>query len=162
MATLNVIPAFTMPDNGYYAFALDIPGYNTAAKINGAVAFNLPVSGVEAEGYTVTDIVLFQGTVNSNSTITWSEMPTNLIMVDNGRAFYIGVITSGSPFYIGFVKNGTVINDPVIEPEIPDDEPFYPLPPVMPDSPQTPENPKTPFPLLGLTGILGALALRRR
>ena len=159
IATLNVMPSFTMPENGYYAFEIDAPGYNTEAKINGAVSFRLAVSGIEAEGYTVNDIVLFIGTVNSNGTVTWYKLPTNLVAVENGVAYYNAVVNSASPFYIGFVKSGTIVNNPIIEPDDPVDYPLYPLPPVVPD---TPETPQTPFPVFGVLGALGLFAVLRR
>ena len=161
IAVLNTQPAFTMPENGYYAFAIDAPGYNTEAKINGAISFQLAVSGIEAEGYTTEDIVLFHGIVNPNTSITWEELPTSLISVQNGAAFYKAAINSVSPFYIGFVKDGSIVNNPEeIQPDIPTEEPFYPIPPAVPETPETPE---TPAPIFGLVlGILGAVFLTRR
>ena len=160
VATLNVMPSFTMPKNGYYAFEIDMPGYNTEAKINGAVSFRLAVSGIEAEGYTVTDIVLFHGTVNANGAIVWDELPTNLLAVENGVAYYKASVNSGSKFYIGFLRSGTIVHDPIVEPgDDPVDEPLFPLPPIVPD---TPETPQTPFPVFGVLGALGLFAVLRR
>ncbi len=41
--TLNIKPTFAMPENGYYAFEIDAPGYNLDAKINGGLSFQIPV-----------------------------------------------------------------------------------------------------------------------
>ncbi|HJJ93334.1 MAG TPA: hypothetical protein O0X31_02170, partial [Methanocorpusculum sp.] len=89
----------------------------------------------------------------------WYKLPTNLVAVEYGVAYYNAVVNSASPFYIGFVKSGTIVNNPIIEPDDPVDYPLYPLPPVVPD---TPETPQTPFPVFGVLGALGLFAVLRR
>jgi len=168
--TLNIKPDFAMPENGFYAFEIDAPGYNLAAKINGGLSFQIPVADLEAAGFTANDIVLFHGTVGEDGTITWEALPTNLVRNEAGIAYYKAAIAGCSPFYIGFVKDGSVVNTEVIEPVIPDtpetpvtpDEPEV-LPPV--DTPDTPEQPaESPAPILGMVlgGLAAAVVLRRK
>jgi len=168
--TLNIKPTFAMPENGYYAFEIDSPGYNTDAKINGGLSFQIPVADLEAAGFTANDIVLFHGTVAEDGTITWEALPTNLVKNENGVAYYKAAINGCSPFYIGFVKDGSVVNTEVVDPVTPDtpetpvtpDEPEV-LPPV--DTPDTPEQPtESPAPILGMVlgGLAAAVVLRRK
>ena len=162
--TLNTKPTFTMPENGYYAFEIDAPGYNTDAKINGAISFQIPVADHEAAGYTAEDIILFHGTVAEDETIIWEVLPTNLVKNEDGVAYYKAAINSCSPFYIGFVEDGSVVNTEVVEPITPEqpvtpDEPEV-LPPV--DEPEIPEGPASPAPLLAVLVALGAAVVLRR
>ena len=165
--TLNTKPAFTMPENGHYIFAIDAPGYNTEAKINGAILFKLRIAEIEKAGWTEKDVVLFHGTVGEDGTITWEALPTNLVKNENGIAYYKAAINGCSPFYIGFVKDATIINEPVdpVTPETPEtpvtpDEPEV-LPPV--DTPETPEQPtESPAPILAVLAGLGAAVVLRR
>ena len=162
--TLNIKPDFAMPENGYYTFEIDAPGYNTDAKINGELSFQISVADLEAAGYTAEDIVLFHGTAAEDGTITWEALPTNLVKNENGVAYYKAAINSCSPFYIGFVKDGSIVNTEVVDPVTPPaDTPVTPnepevLPPV--DEPETPES---PAPILGvLVGLVAVVALRRK
>ena len=154
-----------MPENGFYAFEIDAPGYNTDAKINGGLSFQIPVADLEAAGWTAEDIVLFHGTVGEDGKITWEALPTNLVKNENGVAYYKAAINSCSPFYIGFVKDGSVVNTEVVDPVTPEtpvtpDEPEV-LPPV--DEPETPEEPtESPAPILAVLAGLGAAAVLRR
>ena len=166
--TLNIKPTFAMPENGYYAFEIDAPGYNTDAKINGGLSFQIPVADLEAEGFTANDIVLFHGTVAEDGKITWEALPTNLVKVENGIAYYKAAIAGCSPFYIGFVEDGSIVNTEVVDPVTPEtpetpvtpDEPEV-LPPV--DEPETPEQPtESPAPILAVLAGLGAAAVLRR
>ncbi len=164
--TLNIKPTFTMPENGFYAFEIDAPGYNTDAKINGGLSFQIPVSALEAAGFTAKDIVLFHGTAGEAGKITWEALPTNLVKNENGIAYYKAAINGCSPFYIGFVKDGSIINTEVVEPVTPPTEtPDVPntpgtLPPT--DTPDTPETPASPAPILAVLAGLGAVAALRR
>ena len=166
--TLNIKPTFAMPENGFYAFEIDAPGYNTDAKINGGLSFQIPVADLEAAGWTAEDIVLFHGTVGEDGKITWEALPTNLVKNENGVAYYKAAINSCSPFYIGFVKDGSVVNTEVVDPVTPEtpetpvtpDEPEV-LPPV--DEPETPEQPtESPAPILAVLAGLGAAVVLRR
>ena len=166
--TLNIKPTFAMPENGYYAFEIDAPGYNTDAKINGGLSFQIPVADLEAAGWTAEDIVLFHGTVGEDGKITWEALPTNLVKNENGVASYKAAINGCSPFYIGFVKDGSVVNTEVVDPGTPEtpetpvtpDEPEV-LPPV--DEPETPEQPtESPAPILAVLAGLGAAVVLRR
>ena len=166
--TLNIKPTFSMPENGFYAFEIDAPGYNTDAKINGGLSFQIPVADLEAAGWTAEDIVLFHGTVGEDGKITWEALPTNLVKNENGVAYYKAAINSCSPFYIGFVKDGSVVNTEVVDPVTPEtpetsvtpDEPEV-LPPV--DEPETPEQPtESPAPILAVLAGLGAAVVLRR
>ena len=166
--TLNIKPTFAMPENGFYAFEIDAPGYNTDAKINGGLSFQIPVADLEAAGWTAEDIVLFHGTVAEDGKIVWEALPTNLVKNENGVAYYKAAINSCSPFYIGFVKDGSVVNTEVVDPVTPEtpetpvtpDEPEV-LPPV--DEPETPEQPtESPAPILAVLAGLGAAAVLRR
>ena len=163
--TLNIKPTFAMPENGFYAFEIDAPGYNLDAKINGGLSFQIPVADLEAAGWTAEDIVLFHGTVAEDGKITWEALPTNLVKNENGVAYYKAAINSCSPFYIGFVKDGSVVNTEVVDPVTPEtpvtpDEPEV-LPPV--DEPETPEQPtESPAPILAVLAGLGAAAVLRR
>ena len=166
--TLNIKPTFAMPENGFYAFEIDAPGYNLDAKINGGLSFQIPVADLEAAGWTAEDIVLFHGTVGEDGKITWEALPTNLVKNENGVACYKAAINSCSPFYIGFVKDGSVVNTEVVDPVTPEtpetpvtpDEPEV-LPPV--DEPETPEQPtESPAPILAVLAGLGAAAVLRR
>jgi len=163
--TLNIKPTFDMPENGFYAFEIDAPGYNTDAKINGGLSFQIPVADLEAAGWTAEDIVLFHGTVAEDGKITWEALTTNLVKNENGVAYYKAAINSCSPFYIGFVKGGSVVNTEVVDPVTPEtpvtpDEPEV-LPPV--DEPETPEQPtESPAPILAVLAGLGAAAVLRR
>ena len=166
--TLNIKPDFAMPENGFYAFEIDAPGYNLDAKINGGLSFQIPVADLEAAGWTAEDIVLFHGTVAEDGKIVWEALPTNLVKNENGVAYYKAAINSCSPFYIGFVKDGSVVNTEVVEPTVPEtpetpvtpDEPEV-LPPV--DEPETPEQPtESPAPILAVLAGLGAAVILRR
>ena len=159
--TLNIKPTFAMPENGFYAFEIDTPGYNLDAKINGGLSFQIPVADLEAAGWTAEDIVLFHGTVAEDGKIVWEALPTNLVKVENGVAYYKAAIAGCSPFYIGFVKDGSVVNTEVVDPVTPEtpDEPEV-LPPV--DEPETPEQPESPAPILAVLAGLGAAAVLRR
>ncbi len=162
--TLNIKPDFDMPENGYYAFEIDAPGYNLDAKINGGLSFQIPVSELERAGFTEKDIVLFHGTAGEDGKITWEALPTNLVKNENGIAYYKAAINGCSPFYIGFVKNGAIINEPIVEPTVPE-TPVTPnepetLPPA--DTPETPETPASPAPILAILAGLGAVAALRR
>ena len=167
--TLNIKPTFAMPENGFYAFEIDAPGYNTEAKIYGGISFQIPVADLEAAGWTAKDIVLFHGTVAEDGKIVWEALPTNLVKNENGVAYYKAAIAGCSPFYIGFVKDGSVVNTEVVDPVTPEtpetpvtpDEPEV-LPPV--DEPETPEQPtESPAPILAVLAGLGAVvALRRK
>ena len=166
--TLNIKPTFAMPENGFYAFEIDAPGYNTNAKINGGLSFQIPVADLEAAGWTAEDIVLFHGTVGEDGKITWEALPTNLVKNENGVAYYKAAIAGCSPFYIGFVKDGSVVNTEVVDPVTPEtpvtpvtpDEPEV-LPPV--DEPETPEQPtESPAPILAVLAGLGAAVVLRR
>ena len=166
--TLNIKPTFAMPENGFYAFEIDAPGYNTDAKINGGLSFQIPVADLEAAGWTAEDIILFHGTVAEDGKIVWEALPTNLVKNENGVAYYKAAINSCSPFYIGFVKDGSVVNTEVVDPVTPEtpvtpDEPEV-LPPV--DEPETPElpteEPATPAPILAVLAGLGAAVVLRR
>ena len=166
--TLNIKPTFTMPENGFYAFEIDAPGYNTDAKINGGLSFQIPVADLEAAGWTAEDIVLFHGTVGEDGKIVWEALPTNLVKNENGVAYYKAAINGCSPFYIGFVKDGSVVNTEVVDPVTPEtpetpvtpDEPEV-LPPV--DEPETPEQPtESPAPILAVLAGLGAAVVLRR
>ena len=166
--TLNIKPTFAMPENGFYAFEIDAPGYNTDAKINGGLSFQIPVADLEAAGWTAEDIVLFHGTVGEDGKITWEALPTNLVKNENGVAYYKAAIAGCSPFYIGFVKDGSVVNTEVVDPGTPEtpetpvtpDEPEV-LPPV--DEPETPEQPtESPAPILAVLAGLGAAVVLRR
>ena len=160
--TLNTKPTFAMPENGFYAFEIDAPGYNLDAKINGGLSFQIPVADLEAAGWTAEDIVLFHGTVGEDGKITWEALPTNLVKNENGVAYYKAAIAGCSPFYIGFVKDGSVVNTEVVDPVTPEtpDEPEV-LPPV--DEPETPEQPtESPAPILAVLAGLGAAVVLRR
>ena len=163
--TLNIKPTFAMPENGFYAFEIDAPGYNLDAKINGGLSFQIPVADLEAAGWTAEDIVLFHGTVAEDGKITWEALPTNLVKNENGVVYYKAAIAGCSPFYIGFVKDGSVVNTEVVDPVTPEtpvtpDEPEV-LPPV--DEPETPEQPtESPAPILAVLAGLGAAAVLRR
>ena len=166
--TLNTKPTFAMPENGFYAFEIDAPGYNLDAKINGGLSFQIPVADLEAAGFTAKDIVLFHGTVAEDGKIVWEALPTNLVKNENGVAYYKAAINGCSPFYIGFVKDGSVVNTEVVDPVTPEtpetpvtpDEPEV-LPPV--DEPETPEQPtESPAPILAVLAGLGAAAVLRR
>ena len=163
--TLNIKPTFAMPENGFYAFEIDAPGYNLDAKINGGLSFQIPVADLEAAGWTAEDIVLFHGTVGEDGKITWEALPTNLVKNENGVAYYKAAINGCSPFYIGFVKDGSVVNTEVVDPTTPEtpvtpDEPEV-LPPV--DEPETPEQPtESPAPILAVLAGLGAAVVLRR
>ena len=167
--TLNIKPTFAMPENGFYAFEIDAPGYNLDAKINGGLSFQIPVADLEAAGWTAEDIVLFHGTVGEDGKIVWEALPTNLVKNENGIAYYKAAINSCSPFYIGFVKEGSVVNTDVVEPTVPE----TPEQPVTPDEPEVlppveepteePETPASPAPILAVFAGLGAVvALRRK
>ena len=166
--TLNIKPTFAMPENGFYAFEIDAPGYNLDAKINGGLSFQIPVADLEAAGWAAEDIVLFHGTVGEDGKITWEALPTNLVKNENGVAYYKAAINSCSPFYIGFVKDGSVVNTEVVNPTVPEtpEQPVTPdepevLPPV--DEPETPEQPtESPAPILAVLAGLGAAVVLRR
>ena len=163
--TLNIKPTFDMPENGFYAFEIDAPGYNLDAKINGGLSFQIPVADLEAAGWTAEDIVLFHGTVAEDGKIVWEALPTNLVKNENGVAYYKAAINGCSPFYIGFVKDGSVVNTEIVDPVTPEtpvtpDEPEV-LPPV--DEPETPEQPtESPAPILAVLAGLGAAVVLRR
>ena len=167
--TLNTKPTFTMPENGFYAFEIDAPGYNLDAKINGGLSFQIPLADLEAAGWTANDIVLFHGTVAEDGTITWEALPTNLVANENGVASYKAAINGCSPFYIGFVKDGSVVNTEVVDPVTPTtpETPDVPETPgdVLPEIPpvEEPETPASPAPILAVLAGLGAVvALRRK
>ena len=163
--TLNIKPTFAMPENGYYAFEIDAPGYNTDAKINGGLSFQIPVADLEAAGWTAEDIVLFHGTVGEDGKITWEALPTNLVKNENGVAYYKAAINGCSPFYIGFVKDGSVVNTEVVDPVIPPTEtPDVPgeILPEIPGVQDDPEEPSSPAPVLAVLAGLGAAAVLRR
>ena len=162
--TLNTKPTFAMPENGFYAFEIDAPGYNLDAKINGAVSFKLSVADLEAAGWTAKDIVLFHGTIGEGGKITWEALPTNLVKNEAGIAYYKAAINGCSPFYIGFVKDGSIVNTEVVDPVTPPTEtpdvPGEVLPEIPPvDEPETPES---PAPLAAVIAALGAAVLLRR
>ncbi|MBO5431794.1 InlB B-repeat-containing protein, partial [Methanocorpusculum sp.] len=170
--TLNIKPTFTMPENGFYAFEIDAPGYNLDAKINGGLSFQIPTADLEAAGFTAEDIVLFHGTVAEDGKITWEALPTNLVRSENGVAYYKAAVSACSPFYIGFVKDGSVVNTEAVEPTVPEtpetpetpvtpDEPEI-LPPIDPVVPETPEQPESPAPILAVLAGLGAVVVLRR
>ena len=170
--TLNIKPTFTMPENGFYAFEIDAPGYNLDAKINGGLSFQIPTADLEAAGFTAEDIVLFHGTVAEDGTIVWEALPTNLVRSENGVAYYKASVSACSPFYIGFVKDGSVVNTEAVEPTVPEtpetpetpvtpDEPEI-LPPIDPVVPETPEQPESPAPILAVLAGLGAVVVLRR
>ena len=163
--TLNTKPTFAMPENGYYAFEIDAPGYNLEAKINGGLSFQIPVADLEAAGWTAKDIVLYHGTVAEDGKITWEALPTNLVKNENGIAYYKSAINGCSPFYIGFVKNGSVVNTEVVDPVTPPtDEPQDVPGEVLPEIPPVdePETPATPAPILAVLAGLGAAVVLRR
>ena len=170
--TLNIKPTFAMPENGFYAFEIDAPGYNLDAKINGGLSFQIPTADLEAAGFTAEDIVLFHGTVAEDGTIVWEALPTNLVRSENGVAYYKAAVSACSPFYIGFVKDGSVVNTETVEPTVPEtpetpetpvtpDEPEI-LPPIDPVVPETPEQPESPAPILAVLAGLGAVVVLRR
>lgn len=165
--TLNTMPDFEMPENGFYAFEIDAPGYNLDAKINGGLSFQIEAADLEAEGWTAEDIVLYHGTVAEDGTITWEALPTSLVEVENGIAYYKAVINGCSPFYIGFVEDGSIVNEPVVEPsdeptDVPQDVPGEDLPDI-PRVQDEPEEPSTPAPILAvLAGFGVAVVLRRK
>ena len=164
--TLNTKPTFAMPENGFYAFEIDAPGYNLDAKINGGLSFQIPLADLEAAGYTEKDIVLFHGTVAEDGKITWEALPTNLVKNENGIAYYKSAINGCSPFYIGFVKDGSVVNTEVVEPVTPPTDEPQDVPgevlPEIPDVQDEPETPATPAPVLGVLAALGAAVVLRR
>lgn len=164
--TLNTMPDFEMPENGFYAFEIDAPGYNLDAKINGGLSFQIKAADLEAEGWTAEDIVLYHGTVAEDGTITWEALPTSLVEVENGIAYYKAVINGCSPFYIGFVEDGSIVNEPVVEPsdeptDVPQDVPGEDLPDI-PGVQDEPEEPSTPAPILAVLAGLGAAVVLRR
>ena len=164
--TLNTMPDFEMPENGFYAFEIDAPGYNLDAKINGGLSFQIKAADLEEEGWTAEDIVLFHGTVAEDGTITWEALPTSLVEVENGIAYYKAVINGCSPFYIGFVEDGSIVNEPVVEPsdeptDVPQDVPGEDLPDI-PGVQDEPEEPSTPAPILAVLAGLGAAVVLRR
>ena len=162
--TLNTKPTFAMPENGYYAFEIDAPGYNLEAKINGGISFKLTVSEIEAAGWTAKDIVLYHGTVAEDGTINWEALPTNLVKNENGIAYYKSAINGCSPFYIGFVKDGSVVNTEVVDPVTPPTETPDVPGEVLPEIPPVdePETPATPAPLFAVLSGLGAAVVLRR
>ena len=165
---LNTNPYFEMPENGYYRFEIEAPGYDVKAKINGAISFQIPLTELEVAGWTPEDIVLNHGKVNDDNTITWESLPTTLVKIENGLAYYKATINGCSPFYIGFIKDGSVVNDPIVEPITPPiDEPQDETQEILPqiDNTNKPDTPTTPTPILGvMLGGLGATAviLRRK
>ena len=165
---LNTNPYFEMPENGYYRFEIEAPGYDVKAKINGAISFQIPLTELEVAGWTPEDIVLNHGKVNDDNTITWESLPTTLVKIENGLAYYKATINGCSPFYIGFIKDGSVVNDPIVEPITPPiDEPQDETQEILPqiDNTNKPDTPPTPTPILGvMLGGLGATAviLRRK
>ena len=163
--TLNTKPTFAMPENGFYAFEIDAPGYNLDAKINGGLSFQIPVADLEAEGFTANDIVLFHGTVAEDGKITWEALPTNLVKVENGIAYYKAAINGCSPFYIGFVEDGSIVNTEVVDPVTPPTEtpdvPGTDLPDI-PGVQDEPEEPSSPAPILAVLAGLGAAVVLRR
>ena len=163
--TLNIKPTFAMPENGFYAFEIDAPGYNLDAKINGGLSFQIPVADLEAAGWTAEDIVLFHGTVGEDGKITWEALPTNLVKNENGVAYYKAAINGCSPFYIGFVKDGSVVNTEVVDPVTPPtEEPDVPGEdlPDIPGVQDEPEEPSSPAPILAVLAGLGAAVVLRR
>ena len=163
--TLNIKPTFAMPENGFYAFEIDAPGYNLDAKINGGLSFQIPVADLEAAGFTANDIVLFHGTVAEDGKITWEALPTNLVKVENGIAYYKAAINGCSPFYIGFVEDGSIVNTEVVDPVTPPTEtPDVPgeILPEIPGVQDDPEEPSSPAPVLGVLAALGAAVVLRR
>ena len=164
--TLNTKPTFAMPENGFYAFEIDAPGYNLDAKINGGLSFQIPLADLEEAGYTEKDIVLFHGTVAEDGKITWEALPTNLVKNENGIAYYKSAINGCSPFYIGFVKDGSVVNTEVVEPVTPPTDEPQDVPgevlPEIPDVQDEPETPATPAPLFAVLAALGAAVVLRR
>ena len=161
--TLNTKPTFEMPENGFYAFEIDVPGYNLEAKINGGLSFQIPVADLEAEGWTAKDIMLYHGTVNEDGTIIWEALPTNLVENENGIAYYKSAINGCSPFYIGFVKDGSVVNEPVVEPgDESTDEPQDIPGEDLPEIPDVQDEPETPAPILAVLAGLGAAVVLRR
>ena len=163
--TLNTKPTFAMPENGFYAFEIDAPGYNLDAKINGGLSFQIPVADLEAEGFTANDIVLFHGTVAEDGKITWEALPTNLVKVENGIAYYKAAINGCSPFYIGFVEDGSIVNTEVVDPVTPPtEEPDVPGTdlPDIPGVQDEPEEPSSPAPILAVLAALGAAVVLRR
>ena len=163
--TLNIKPTFAMPENGFYAFEIDAPGYNLDAKINGGLSFQIPVADLEAAGWTAEDIVLFHGTVGEDGKITWEALPTNLVKNENGVASYKAAINGCSPFYIGFVKDGSVVNTEVVDPVTPPtEEPDVPGEdlPDIPGVQDEPEEPSSPAPILAVLAGLGAAVVLRR
>ena len=163
--TLNTKPTFAMPENGFYAFEIDAPGYNLEAKINGGLSFQIPVADLEAAGFTAKDIVLYHGTVAEDGTINWEALPTNLVKNENGIAYYKSAINGCSPFYIGFVKDGSIVNTEVVDPVTPPTEtpdvPGTELPEI-PDVQDEPEEPSSPAPLAAVIAALGAAVVLRR
>ena len=164
--TLNTKPTFAMPEDGFYIFEIDAPGYNTEAKINGGIAFKISLAKIEEAGWTENDVVLFHGTVAEDGKITWEALPTNLVKVENGIAYYKAAINGCSPFYIGFVEEGSIVNTEVVDPVTPPiEEPDVPGTdlPDIPGVQDEPEEPSSPAPVLGLLAALGAaVALRRK
>ena len=164
--SLNTKPTFAMPENGFYIFEIDAPGYNTEAKINGGIAFKISIAKIEEAGWTENDVVLFHGTVAEDGKITWEALPTNLVKVENGIAYYKAAINGCSPFYIGFVEEGSIVNTEVVDPVTPPtEEPDVPGTdlPDIPGVQDEPEEPSSPAPVLGLLAALGAaVALRRK
>ena len=163
--TLNIKPTFAMPENGFYAFEIDAPGYNLDAKINGGLSFQIPVADLEAAGWTAEDIVLFHGTVGEDGKIVWEALPTNLVKNENGVAYYKAAINGCSPFYIGFVKDGSVVNTEVVDPVTPEtEEPDVPGEdlPDIPGVQDEPEEPSSPAPILAVLAGLGAAVVLRR
>ena len=112
--------------------------------------------------------MLNHGKVNDDNTITWESLPTTLVKIENGLAYYKATINGCSPFYIGFIKDGSVVNDPIVEPITPPiDEPQDETQEILPqiDNTNKPDTPTTPTPILGvMLGGLGATAviLRRK
>ena len=163
--TLNTKPTFAMPENGFYAFEIDAPGYNLEAKINGGLSFQIPEADLTAAGWTAKDIVLYHGTVAEYGKIIWEALPTNLVKNENGIAYYKSAINGCSPFYIGFVKDGSVVNTEVVDPVTPPTEEPTDVPgEVLPEIPPVdePETPATPVPLFAVLAGLGAAVVLRR
>ena len=163
--TLNTKPTFAMPENGFYAFEIDAPGYNLEAKINGGLSFQIPEADLTAAGWTAKDIVLYHGTVAEDGKIIWEALPTNLVKNENGIAYYKSAINGCSPFYIGFVKDGSVVNTDVVDPVTPPTEEPTDVPgEILPEIPPVdePETPATPAPVLGVLAALGAAVVLRR
>jgi len=163
--TLNTKPTFAMPENGFYIFEIDAPGYNTEAKINGGIAFKISLAKIEEAGWTENDVVLFHGTVAEDGKITWEALTTNLVKVENGIAYYKAAINGCSPFYIGFVEDGSIVNTEVVDPVTPPtDEPQDVPGEVLPEIPPVdePETPASPAPILAVLAGLGAAVVLRR